>query len=522
MIGRGGEGLQGSIFFGGSRPDLSSRLALIGVAFSFLLVLTGCTPETAVPPGGSITTTTALAATTTTTTSVPSGNVSVLLTTGDRSKLLSSEPSVALTAVQPGHTASININAGIEYQVMDGVGAALTDSAATVLSTSLTPSARAELIAQLFGPDGARLNYLRIPLSSTDFSTTDYTYDDVALPGSDPALAHFSIAHDDTYAIPLLQQVKAANGGLRLMGSSWSAPGWMKTGNITTSRKGLIGGTLAPQHVGTYAKYLRRVVTEYAARGLPLDTLTLQNEPAYSPTDYAGMLLSPSQEAELTIATGRELAAVGSSTKLLVHDHNWDLGGRASSVLSDAVASPYIDGTAFHCYGGNPSAQSTIHDAFPLKSVFFTECTGTFSSGDFASNLLWNTNVLLIGATRNWAKSVLLWNLALNETGGPRIGGCSDCRGVVTINSATGTVTKNEEYYALAQFGRGVDPGAKRIDSTQQVGSVRSVAFVNPDYSRVLLVSNDATYTSPFSVRDGAQTFSYALPPRSVATFRWG
>lgn len=445
----------------------------------------------------------------------------VLLTTGDRTHLLSDEPDLSLAEYVPGQPVSIDVDPEVTYQTMEGVGAALSDSAACLMHIRLTDSARSDLISELFGPAGANLNYVRLPLSSSDFSTDDYTYNDMPFPQKDPGLTRFSIARDEAYTIPILQQIRAVNPEMRLMGSAWSAPGWMKTDNLGFVRKGLIGGTLAPEHIDDYAQYLRRVAEEYRSRGLPFDAMTLQNEPAHSPFDYAGMLLPPGREAALAAATGEEFNAAGLDTDLLTHDHNWDLSSRAITALSDPVAAEHIDGTAWHCYGGNPSAQSAVHNAFPTKDIYFTECSGTFSLGDFSGNLLWNTNNLLIGSTRNWAKSVLLWNLALDERGGPRVGGCSNCRGVVTINSATGEVTRNEEYFALAQFARGVRPGAVRIDSTESAGPVRSVAFRNPDGSKALLLTNDSDANQTVAIRDGSRTFSYTMPPRSVATFMW-
>ena len=134
---------------------------------------------------------------------------------------------------------------------------------------------------------------------------------------------------------------------------------------------------------------------------------------------------------------------------------------------------------------------------------------------------MWDTNTLVIGATRNWARTVLLWSLALDEKGQPNIGGCQDCRGVVTINSVTGEITRNEEYYSLAHYGRVVNRGAFRINSTASFGSVQSVAFINPDQSRALILTNSAITASVVTVQEGNKVFTYTLPPLSVASFSW-
>lgn len=447
------------------------------------------------------------------------GFANVLVTTGDGSKLLSAEPRVPFSAESAAADVRVEIDRASRYQSVIGVGAAMTDSSASVLTERLAPDIRAQVIHDLFTRRGANLSVIRVPLSSTDFSTDDHTYDDIEPPGTDPDLAAFSLARDDLQRIPLLRDAAAVNPDLSLIGSPWSAPGWMKSG-ASADRNGLIGGTLAPDMVPVYARYLRRVVAEFAERGLPLDLLTIQNEPSFAPGDYAGMLLSPDQEAELAVAVGSELRSAGFDTGILVHDHNWSKATRALEVLGNADAEPYVSGSAFHCYGGEPSAQAAVHDAFPSKDIYFTECSGTESSGTFESNLLWNTRVLLIDSTRNWSRSVVLWNLALDESSGPRVGGCRDCRGLLTIHG-DGHVTRNEEFYALAQFGRGVDAGATRIGSSSAEGGVSNVVLANPDGTTAAVLASTAFDPVTVELRDGDRSIVLTMPPRSVVTVRW-
>ena len=167
------------------------------------------------------------------------------------------------------------------------------------------------------------------------------------------------------------------------------------------------------------------------------------------------------------------------------------------------------------------AAQTKVHDAYPAVDTYFTECSGGDWSPAFADNLVWNVRTLIIGATRNWARGVLLWNLALDELHGPYTGGCGNCRGVVTINSLSGTVTRNVEYYALAHASRFVRPGARRIGSTSGVAELESVAFRNPDGSTVLIVVNTGAQDRRFAVRWAGKTLVYVLPAGAVATLRW-
>jgi glucosylceramidase len=128
---------------------------------------------------------------------------------------------------------------------------------------------------------------------------------------------------------------------------------------------------------------------------------------------------------------------------------------------------------------------------------------------------------MVIGNARGWAKGVSLWNLALDENHGPHLGGCGNCRGVVTINSTTGAVTRNPEYYALAHASLFVRPGAVRIASSTTNG-LESVAFRNADdRSTALIVLNTTTSPSQFAVRAGGMSFTTSLPAGAVATLTW-
>jgi len=206
---------------------------------------------------------------------------------------------------------------------------------------------------------------------------------------------------------------------------------------------------------------------------------------------------------------------------ILDWDHNWDQPDSPLRVLSDSVARRYIGGVAWHCYGGDVAAQGKVHDAYPTVDTYFTECSGGEWAPKFGENLVWTVRTLIIGATRNWARGVLLWNLALDEHYGPHKGGCGNCRGVVTINSQSGAIRRNDEYYSLGHVSRFVRPGARRIETSSGLARLESVAFRNPDSSRVLIVVNTGAAEQRFAIRWSGRTLIYALPAGAVATLRW-
>jgi glucosylceramidase len=438
--------------------------------------------------------------------------VSVWETTADKSKLLAGQTGATFTAGSGSASQTITVNPNTTYQSMTGFGASFTDSSAWLVANS---SQRNTIMTKLFDPgSGIGLDFLRQPIGASDFARSVYSYDDTA---GDTSLANFSISHDNAYILPLLQQARQLNPATTVMATPWSPPGWMKTSGS------MIGGTLLAADRTAYANYFVKFLQAYAAAGVPVSLVTAQNEPEFSPGNYPGMAMSAADEATfINSYLGPAIQNAGLSTKILGYDHNWDDTSYPSTVLANA--GNYTVGTAWHCYAGNPSAQSTVHNSYPGKDTYFTECSGSQSSNTantFADSLMWQTENLIIGSTRNWAKSVVTWNMALDPSGGPSMN-CTTCTGVVTVNNSNGTATYNAEYYVLGQASKFVKPGAVRLDSnTFGSGNLEDVAFKNPDGSHALIVQNADTASRTFNVSENGQYFTYTVPGRSVATFTW-
>jgi glucosylceramidase len=449
--------------------------------------------------------------------------VQVWLTTPDESKLLERQPDLALEeageAEEADDEATIVIDDSIAYQTIDGFGASLTDASAWLLAEKLAPAQRELLMKRLFDrEEGIGIAYLRLPMGASDFALEHYTYNDLPPGETDPELTRFSIGHDEAYIIPALLEARRINPDLKLMASPWSAPAWMKTS------ESLIGGSLKLEHYGTYADYFVEFVQAYEAAGLPIDAVTPQNEPHHVPGDYPGMRMEAVNQAEwIKQELGPAFADAGLTTKIVIWDHNWDETYYPMTVLNDPEAAKFVAGTAFHGYAGDVSSQSKVKDAFPDKDIYFTESSGGAWADDFGDNLKWDMQQLIIGATRNWARTVLKWNLALDESHGPNKGGCQDCRGVVTIDSGTGDFALNEEYYAFGHASKFVKPGAVRIESnTLGSGSIENVAFRNPGGSIVLVALNSGDEEKPFAIRYAGRMLETSLPAGAAATYVWG
>jgi len=438
------------------------------------------------------------------------------VTTADKSRLLARESGLSFAA-RPVLATRIDIEPDRHYQSMVGFGAAVTDASAWLIQTRLSDAQRAALLKELFGRDGGLgLSFTRISIGASDFSRTHYSLDETPGGKPDPDLVHFSIEPNRAELLPVLRAARAINPELRIVASPWSPPGWMKTsGNM-------IHGRLLPEAQPWLAAYLVRFADAFAAEGVPLFALTLQNEPDYDPPDYPGMKLEAAERARIIGQfLGPMLAKRAGSPLILDWDHNWDKPASPLEVLADRQAAPFIAGVAWHCYGGDVAAQTPVHAAHPDKDAYLTECSGGEWDPDWAGSLRWFMRELIIGSTRGWSRGIVLWNLALDEKYGPHAGGCGNCRGVVTIDSTTGAITRNLEYYVLGHASRFVLPGARRIESTTGVKGLATVAFQNADGSMALIVLNDAKQQRRFSVRSAGASFDYALPAGAVATFVW-
>jgi glucosylceramidase len=443
--------------------------------------------------------------------------VSIVQTDSDLHAPMEVKSSVKFSSGPPSSSLTITVSAAQKYQSIDGFGASLTDSSAWLLYTKLAPEQWTAVMRQLFDPKtGIGLSVLRQPMGASDLALNDYSYDDLSAGQSDPELKHFSIQHDATYILPSVREAIAINPQIKVIGTPWSAPGWMKTSDA------MVGGSLKDSAYASYAQYFVKFIQSYEAAGVPIYGITMQNEPLFTPKDYPGMdFPAEAQRKFLRDHLGPALAAANLHPKVMVYDHNWDHSEYPTTILNDPAAAKYTAGIAWHCYGGDVAAQSTVHDRFPDKETWETECSGgTWQKG----NLLAVTARLIIESTRNWAKSVVLWNMALDQKNGPNTGGCDTCRGVVTLDTSKSPAiaTKTVDYFALGQASKFVRPGAVRIASNSFGDtSLQDVAFQNTDGSIALMVLNNEATPRTFAVANLGESFTYTLPAGSLATFTW-
>ncbi|WP_379128162.1 glycoside hydrolase family 30 beta sandwich domain-containing protein [Paenibacillus sp. sgz500958] len=421
---------------------------------------------------------------------------------------------------------TITVSEGTTYQQMDGFGVSLTDSSSWLLNYKLNATKRAEVMEKLFGYSGIGLSVLRQPIGSSDFAWSAYTYDDTA---GDTSLSQFTIGRDQPYIIPTVKAAIAKNPNIKVFASPWSAPAWMKYSNA------LNGGKLKAEYYQTYADYFKKYIQAYQGQGIPIYAVTVQNEPLYEPTHYPSMGMNEQDETGfIGDYLGPTLRNAGINTKIIAFDHNflnWSFPNTVIQNLKNSGKASYISGSAFHHYdSGDGSTMTTLHNNHPDKDVWFTEGGfGTWNDPQNGTSQGFDTMANeFINITRNWSKSIILWNAALDQKDGPALLAANNTnKGMVTIQNSDNRndnpeniVTYTKQYYLLGHFSKFVVPGAYRIQ-TNTSNEVKNVAFKNPDGSKVVVAYNSLSSAKNVKIQWGNQSFIVNIPAKSVMTYKW-
>lgn len=440
-------------------------------------------------------------------------DVSYWLTKGDKSALLQKQ-NVALNFTKTTNSyATIEVDDKQSFQTIDGFGYTLTGGSATLMN-SLGSAEKDALIKELFSTDenAIGVSYLRVSIGASDLSANVFTYNDRPAGQTDINQDNFSIAAEMTDLIPILKKILAVNPNIKILGSPWTAPTWMKTNNAFK------GGSLKPEYYASYAKYFVKYIAAMKAQGITIDAITIQNEPLHPGNTPSMYMEAADQGTFIKTALGPAFKAAGLSTKIILYDHNADKPEYPMSILADPEAYKYIDGSAFHLYGGKISALSTVHNAYPNKGIYFTE-QWVGGPGNFAEDLKWHVSTLIVGATRNWSRNVLEWNLAADANYNPHTpdGGCTSCLGALTIAPA---VSRNVAYYVIAHASKFVRPGSVRINSTLN-NVLSNVAFKTPDGKKVLIVMNTNANEQTFNIKYNGKIVTTSMPGGAAATFVW-
>lgn len=439
-------------------------------------------------------------------------NVDFYLTTPDKTNLLA-KTSDGLFPMTSNENQTINVTENDTFQTMDGFGYTLTGGSAILLN-DMSSSARAEILQELFGNGESDIgvSYLRVSIGSSDLDPQTFSYNDMPTGQTDENLNNFSLNPDMANLIPVLQEILQINPDIKILGSPWSAPVWMKTNGST------IGGELQTQYYDTYANYFVKYIKGMEEQGITVDAITIQNEPE-NPFNNPSMLMSADQQKVfIRDHLGPLFDVENIDTKIILFDHNLDNPDYPISIMNDPATKNYVNGSAFHLYAGRIDNMSLVRDAHPDKNLYFTE-QWIESPGDFTSDLKWHIRELLVGAPRNWSKNVLQWNLAADPNSDPHTdGGCTKCLGAITIDG--NSITRNPGYYNIAHTSKFVPPGSVRIASNY-ILEFPNVAYKTPDNRIVVLVLNNSDVQNTLNINVESEPITATLPAGAVATFVW-
>jgi len=439
-------------------------------------------------------------------------DVSMWVTKADRSMLMT-PANDAIGDRMPSAPARYFINTDQTFQEMDGFGFALTGGSATHFM-GMSASKRTATLRELFSDDegAVAMSYLRITIGASDLDDNPFSYSDLPPNQTDESLSGFSIDPDRTALIPVLKEILAVNPDIKIMGSPWSPPAWMKTNKST------VGGELLEQFYDAYALYFVKYIQAYAAEGITIDAITIQNEPLHAGNNPSLFMPADQQNNFIKRSLGPIFQQEGITTKVIIYDHNADRTDYPIEILNDSVTRNFVDGSAFHLYGGSINDLMKVKEAHPDKNIYFTEQWYS-SVGDFGQDLLYHSSVIITGGALNWCKAIIEWNISSNDTFTPHTdGGCTMCKGAITINGDN--VARNAGYYAIGHYSKFVKPGAIRVN-TNQVNGMSSVAFKNPDNSTAFVITNSTNEDRLVNIESDGIAFSATVPARSVASFVW-
>jgi glucosylceramidase len=445
--------------------------------------------------------------------STSSVNVEYWVTKGDQTATLQKQTATLSFGTTANNNAIIEIDTTKTFQSVDGFGYALTGGSAYLIN-HMDDASKTTLLNEFFGngENSIGVSYLRISIGASDLDAAVFSYNDLPAGQTDLTLSNFSLSKDTVDLIPVLKKILAINPNIKIMGSPWSPPVWMKDNGNS------IGGSLKPEYYPVYAQYFVKYIQAMAARGINLHTITIQNEPQYGGNNPS-MLMSALQQAEFVKNhLGPAFRTAGLSTKIVIWDHNCNNPNYPITIMDDPAAKAFVDGSAFHLYEGEIGAMSGVHAAHPDKNLYFTE-QWTGANGSFEGDLKWHMKNVIIGSMRNWSKVALEWNLASDPAYQPHTpGGCSECKGAVTISGSV--PSKNVSYYIVAHASKFVTPGSVRIESSTGT-SVTNAVFLRPDGKKVMLAVNENGAAVSVNLKYKGKWAVVTIPGNAVATYIW-
>lgn len=443
----------------------------------------------------------------------PTNDVDIWLTKADQTVLLQKQNTVVSFGTTGNSFSNIDVDETKIYQPVEGFGYCLTGGSATLID-QMSTSEKNNLLNELFGiaDNSIGISYLRLSIGASDLDASVFSYNDLPVGQTDVDQNNFSIAPDKIHLLPILKSILAINPKIKIIAAPWSPPVWMKDNGSS------MGGSLKPEYYSSYAKYFVKYIQAMKAEGITIDAITPQNEPYHPGNNPSMYMMAVPQRDFIKTHLGPAFANADINTKIVLYDHNLNKPLYADTILNDPDAAKYVDGTAFHLYEGDVSAMTTLHNLHPDKNLYFTE-QWTGSTGTFDGDLQWHIKNVIIGTMRNWSKIALEWNLANDPFYNPHTpGGCSQCKGALTISGST--VSRNVSYYIIAHASKFVPAGSVRIESND-IGGISNAAFLTPNGKKVMIALNEGNAPYTFNLKYKSKWAPITISAKSVATLVW-
>ena len=455
-------------------------------------------------------------------------DVTIYVTTDNRLSDFKKD-SVNFSSVQNNSSSTITLDTAQRFQTMDGFGAAITGSTAYNL-LKMAPADRTKFLKETFSvTEGMGYSYIRIAIGCSDFSLSEYTCCDTK------GIENFALTSEENdYVIPVLKEILAINPDLKIMGSPWTCPRWMKVNNLKDLKpfNSWTSGQLNPACYSDYGTYFVKWIQAFANAGITIYSVTPQNEPL-NRGNSASLYMGWQEERDfVNNSLAPKLKAAGLNTKVYLFDHNYDYdniaeeNGYPVNIYDSGTDDTVVVGAAYHNYGGDRSELLNVHNKYPNKDLVFTETSiGTWNDGrNLSVRLMDDMEDVALGTVNNWCKAVIVWNLMLDTDLGPnRDGGCQTCYGAVDIDKSDyKTINRNSHYYIIGHLASVVRPGAVRIGTEgYSAAGVTFSAFENPDGSYAVVLLNNTNENKEITINDGANRFNHNVPPESVVSYKW-
>lgn len=454
-------------------------------------------------------------------------DVITYVTTADKTMLFSKVSKSFGTGINLNIEKTLSLKPNQTFQTIDGFGVAITGSSCYNL-LKMSKEDRTNLLEESFSVDkGMGYSYIRVAIGCSDFSLDEYSCCDV------PGIENFAMhPYDVRDLYPILKEILAINPNIKIMGSPWTPPRWMKVNNLTDLQpyNSWTSGQLNPKYYQDYAGYFVKWIQAMEKEGFPIESVTIQNEPLNRGNSASMYMTWQEQRDFIKTALGPKFAEAKLKTKIIVFDHNFnydnipDQQGYPLRIYEDSEAAKYIDGAAYHAYGGNSTEFTKIHNARPDKNLYFTEMSiGTWNY-TFDGDLMWTMKEIGIGALNRFSKAVIVWNYMLDDKRGPnRQGGCTTCFGAVDINSSDyKTLDRKSHYYFIGHMSKVLKSGSLRIGTSGFLPSgVYATAALNPDGTYGIVLQNDNSSSIQMTLEDGNHHFDVTLPAKSLTSCIW-